>query len=210
MKIRFLFAKMMAFAIVFSFISCHIDGTSYNADEEKGYSEAAKLILKSLDPSNEKVYYMHFECSQENGNKLETVAIKVVNNSNMAYSQKILLTGSQQALPIENIPHTFEAPEYKDVKGINIQHLDTKSIQKQIENAKALIPKGDKFKAIYDYTISEAVPAGDEAFNSSEEIGKQTTSFYMSFSHKQPDGKEGFAAVRCLVEDNNKVKFDVD
>ena len=210
MKVQLLFAELLALAISLTLASCHIDGTSYNADKEKGYAEAAKLILKSVDPGNEKVYYMKFECSQENGNKLETVTIKVVNSSDMAYSQKILLTGSQQALPIENIPQTFEAPVYKDVKGIDIVHFDTKGILKQIENAKTLIPKGNKFKAIYDYTISEAVPAGNEAFNSDEEIGKKTTSFFMSFTQKQPNGQDGFAAVRCIVGDGNKVKFDMD
>lgn len=190
--------------------SCHIDGTSYKADSEEGYKEAGKLILKAVDTNDSKVYYMKFEGSEQNGNNLDFVTIKVVTATNMAYSQKILLAGSQQALPMEEIAHTFEAPVYADVTGINIKDFDAKKIADQIQQAKNLIPEGSKFKAIYDYTISEAVPAGNEAFNNGEEIGKQTTSFNLSFTMKQADGSEGFGAVRCLVDDNGKVKFDMD
>ncbi len=195
---------------IFLMPSCHIGGTSYKADTEEGYKEAGKLILKAVDPNDSKVYYMKFEGSEQNGNNLDFVTIKVVTATNMAYSQKILLAGSQQALPMEEIAHTFEAPVYKDVKGINITNFDAKKIADQIEQAKKLIPQGSKFKAIYDYTVSEAVPAGNEAFNNGEEIGKQTTTFNLSFTMKQPDGSEGFGAVRCVVDENGKVKFDID
>jgi hypothetical protein len=101
----------------------------------------------------------------------------------------------------------FTGVKFRSVKQYND---DAKKIADQIEQAKKLIPQGSKFKAIYDYTVSEAVPAGNEAFNNGEEIGKQTTTFNLSFTMKQPDGSEGFGAVRCLVDENGKVKFDID
>lgn len=201
---------MLALAIaLIAMWSCHAGGTAYDADTKEGYAEAVKLILKSVDPATEKVYYMKFECSQEHGNRLETLTIKVVSDKDMAYSLKILLTGNCQALPMEHLPHTFEAPIYKNVKGIDITHFDADKVLDQINQAKKLIPEGGKFKAIYDYTISESVPAGDEAFNDTEEIGKVTTSFFLSFIQKDSNGQEAFAAVRCLVDpQNNKVSFD--
>ncbi|HAE25177.1 MAG TPA: hypothetical protein DCG33_07530 [Prevotellaceae bacterium] len=210
MKKHFFHIILTSFMTAICLSSCHIDGTSYDADSEKGYQEAGELILKAVDTNDSKVYYMKFEGSEQNGNNLDFVTIKVVTATNMAYSQKILLAGSQQALPIEEIAHTFEAPIYKDVKGFDIKNFDAKKIIDQIEQAKALIPKNSKFKAISNYTLEEAVPAGNENFNNGVEIGKQTTSFNLSFTMQQPNGSEGFAEVRCIVDEKGKVKYDIE
>ncbi len=208
-KLFFYFIFSISFVVLGFVSSCHIKGTSYAADSEKGYQEAGKLILKAVDTNDSKVYYMKFEGSEQHGNNLDFVTIKVVTSTNMAYSQKILLANSQ-ALAIEEIAHTFEAPIYKDVKGFDIKNFDAKKIADQIQQAKNLIPKGSKFKAISNYTLEEAVPAGNENFNNGVEIGKQTTSFNLSFTMDQPDGSEGFGEVRCIVDEKGKVKFDMD
>ena len=209
MKKHFTFAVLTAIASLFCMTSCHIDGTSYAADKADGYEEAIRLILKNVDTNDSKVYYMEYAGSEENGNKLETVTIKVVTKANMAYSQKILLTGNQQALEIEEIAQTFEAPVYADVKGIDFKTFTAQKIENEINEAKKQIPEGSTFKSISGYKFSEVVPAGNSNFNDEDEIGKQSTTFNMSFTMKHPNGAEGFAAVRCIVEDNGKVKLDM-
>lgn len=190
-------------------VSCHLSGTSYDADSYKGYEEAVKVIQKNTDPKTCKIYYMKLESSQPQANKLETVTIKYVMDIDKAFSKKILLLGQQVVMSDEGLPRTFEAPVFKDVKGIDMSHFDAKKVEDQINQAKALIPKGGKFKAVYDYCIEEAVPAGNDNFNSEYQKGEQTISFNLSFTQKGPDGKEGISVVRVLVDKSGKAKFDI-
>ena len=189
--------------------SCHISGTSYDADSEKGYAEAIKHIQKNVDLTDCKIYYMEFETSQPQGNKVETVTIKYVNTNDKAYSQKMLVMGAQVVRDPEPIAPTFESPVYKDVKGIDLATFDSKKIADQIAQAKKLIPKDGKYMSVYNYKIEESVPAGNEDFNSDYVKGKQSTSFQLFFSQKTPDGKPAIAEVRVIVDDNGKVKFDI-
>ena len=201
---------LLSSAVLFLAVACHISGTSYSADDSKGYAEAIKLLQRNIDTTMYKIYEMKFETSQPQGNKLETVTVKMVSDGNKAYSQKIMLTGAQVVFPTEAIPRAFDSPVYTEVKGIDLSTFNAKQIEEQINKAKKLIPKENKFQAVYDYCITETVPTATELDNGFSDWGQQRTTFNLSFTQTTPDGKKGFVEVRVVVEDDGNVRFDID
>lgn len=201
-------AVLVVFACLLQ--ACHVAGTAYDADDVKGYAEAFRIMQEQIDFNTTKVYYMKFETTQAMGNNLETVTVHMVNENNKCYSQKILLVANNEQQPREGIPTAFESPQYRETKGIDIPHMDPKSIIEQINKAKAQIPAGSKFKSVADYCITETVPAGNSDFNNGVEMGVQTTSFNLTFTQKTEDKSEAYAEVRVLVQDDGSVKFDID
>lgn len=210
MKQSFLTSLLLTLAAAWMLGSCHIDGTSYNADEAKGYAEAVKLIMRNVDLDSYKIYEMKFETSRPEGNKLETVTVKMVSDVNKAYSQKFMLTGAQVVFPVEGIPHAFDSPLFEEVKGIDLKAFDAKQIEAQVTKAKALVPKEGKFQAVYNYCISETVPTANELEAGFDKWGEQHTSFLMSFSQKTPDGKKGYVEVGVVVDEQGEVKLNID
>lgn len=183
-------------------------GTAPAADKEEAYAEAIQVIKDNVDLANYKVYYMSLGTTNKMANNLEFVEIKMVSSKDLVFSQKIMLAGNKHAYPLEDVARTFEAPVYKDTKGIDLDKLDTKTIIGQIDAVKKLLPEGAKFKSVGFYTISESVPAGNTSFNVNKEFGDQTTTLGVAFEQPAPDGGDPLVyESKAMVMEDGTVKL---
>ena len=205
---KMMLALASAAIVLTQFTSCST-GTAPAADKEEAYATAIQVIKDNVDTKSYKVYYMNLGTSNKMANNLEYVEIKMVSDKDLVFQQKIMLAGNQHAYPLEDVARTFEAPVYKDTKGINLDKLDPKKIVAQIEEAKKLLPEGAKFKSVGYYTISEAVPAGNARFNEGKEFGQQTTTLSLAFEQEAPDGGDPLVfESRAIVTPEGKVELN--
>lgn len=196
-------------AMLLALAGCSAAGQAADADSEQGYADAIELLKKDIETSRYKVYYMKFETTSKMANNMESVTVKMVNDKDLAFSQKFMLVGNNRAMPMESVASTFEAPVYKDTKGIDLNKLDAKAIVAQIEAAKKLIPEGGKFKSIDEYCISESVPAGNAAFNDGKTFGDRTTTFTIAYEKEVVKGEDpGVFVTRATVQPDGSVVLD--
>ena len=208
MRKTFLLLPLFA-AVLFLFAGCGAKGQAADADSEEGYANAIELLKKNIETSRYKVYYMKFETTSKMANNMESVTVKMVNDKDLAFSQKFMIVGNNRVMPMESVVGTFESPVYKDTKGIDLSKLDAKAIVAQIDAAKKLIPEGAEFKSIDEYCISESVPAGNVAFNEGKTFGEQTTTFTVVYEKAMTEGAEpGIFVTRATVQPDGSVKLD--
>lgn len=182
---------MAAFACCMAILSScgggglSLTGPKNPADKAASYDKAIELVKKNVDADRFKIYELRFVQGEQLSNDLMYVDVKMVNKDNQPFSQVYYLNGNVGDLDLESL--SLYVTEFDKIKGIDVNKLDTKTIEAQLAEAAKMVPEGHTYKSVSNYEIAELLPRTSSMLNKGREIGKQEATFSICYTE---DGKE--------------------
>lgn len=171
---------------------CSACGSISNSGPKVSSIEATTLVAetvrKNIDTDQWKIYRILWQEGDELSNELQRVTLYLVNNAGDCFTQTFTLAGPAKG----NVSDLSEATgqkrvDFEKVNGIPVERIDPAAIQKQYEEALAMIPENYTFKSITNYDIAEVLSSGVALFDRGKNVGAIETSFDVNVTE---NGKE--------------------
>lgn len=148
----------------------------------------AETVRKNIDIDQWKIYRILWQEGDELSNELQRVTVYLVNSAGDCFTQTFTLAGPAKG----NVSDLSEATgqkrvDFEKVNGIPVERIDPAAIQKQYEEALAMIPENYTFKSITNYDIAEVLSSGVALFDRGKNVGAIETSFDVNVTE---NGKE--------------------
>lgn len=176
-------------------------------DSEDAVNRIVESVKKNIDLNEWKVYGVRWSEIDELTNEMESFNVDMVDKNDNAIFQSFTVAGKNIGFitdPSAAIGNSVIV--YENIKGITPDMINYAVIQKQFEQAKALIPEGYEFKSVDSYSIAEVVPSGTESFNKGKDIGAMEASFTFNVIES---GKEVIESAGKEVYQYYEIDFDV-
>lgn len=169
--------------------------------------EKAKELAKTkFDSTKWKI--VSVDWSEEYGKeklsgKVSSIRFYIIDNDNKAWEQSFHSSLGWQASDLDDTSFAkgdkYDDP--KDFPALDLDKLDAAKYTKMIEDAKALIPKGYKYKSVERFSVNTFDKLPMELVLNVAEEGKETVT---------NAGKTSivYYQLRYSVDDNGKVKFE--
>lgn len=171
---------------------CSACGSIGNSGPKVSSIEATTLVAetvrKNIDIDQWKIYRILWQEGDELSNELQRVTVYLVNSAGDCFTQTFTLAGPAKG----NVSDLSEATgqkrvDFEKVNGIPVERIDPAAIQKQYEEALAMIPENYTFKSITNYDIAEVLSSGVALFDRGKNVGAIETSFDVNVTE---NGKE--------------------
>lgn len=181
-------AAALSAAIVTTSCNGILPGSGPKMDTEEGTIAVKESFAKHIDLEKWKPYVVTWMEGEELGNDLQLLRVEMVSPSSGCFYQTFSLSGPG-AGNISDLRETTNTakPSFDEVKGITPEMIDPAAIQRQFEQAKAMIPEGYTFKSIGRYRIEEDLLSGNPFLDRNKQAGRITAEFTLNVTE---DGKE--------------------
>lgn len=181
-------AAALSAAIVTTSCNGILPGSGPKMDTEEGTIAVKESFAKHIDLEKWKPYVVTWMEGEELENDLQLLRVEMVSPSNGCFYQTFSLSGPG-AGNISDLRETMTSakPEFEKMKGISPEMIDPAAIQRQFEQAKAMIPEGYTFQSIGRYRIEEELLSGNKFLDRDKQAGRIRAEFTVNVTE---DGKE--------------------